>query len=271
MPAIEISRLHARINLLTKLVDDPARMAAELSNFYESYADLTFQSGLFSVKTGDFPAYRTPALMNRELESAFAKLEQEKPEKILELVDILSSKPQKEPRQLAASLLGNFSASFFNAVMLRLEQWALSTEDPEDLVWIFKLGTNRIRIEAPELWLKALRSWLDSSDPQHRQVAVYGLNSMITDTSLTSLPLIFKYLQPLLLDPNPKTLPHLETILEKLIAKSENETLFFIKQVMNQSKSPLVMRMIRRNLSLFSSEGQDSLRVYLRTLQTPDS
>ena len=73
MPAIEVSHLRARINLLTKLIGTPAQLVQELTQFYESYSDLTFQSGLFSVRAGDLPAYRTPVLMNRELETALLK------------------------------------------------------------------------------------------------------------------------------------------------------------------------------------------------------
>jgi len=266
MPAIEVSHLRARINLITKLVDTPAQLVQELTRFYESYSDLTFQSGLFSVRAGDLPAYRTPVLMNRELETALLRHTDESPEKILEIIDILASKPQIEPRQLACSLLGNLSPEYFEKVMLRLADWAHATGEPEDLIWIFKRGSARIRREAPEMWLKMLQTWLESSDPRYRQIAVYGLTSMINDTSLTSLPLIYKYLQPLLLESNTKILPHLESILAKLIEKSEKETLFFLKQVLRQAKTQTITRMVRRSLPLFSPEGQESLRIFLRTL-----
>lgn len=266
MPAIEVSHLRARINLLTKLVDTPVQLVQELTQFYESYSDLTFQSGMFSVRAGDLPAYRTPVLMNRELENALLKYAVDSPEKTLEIIDLLAARPQIEPRQLACSLLGNLSPEYYEKVTQRLSDWAHTTDEPEDLIWMFKRGTARIRQDAPEMWLKMLQSWLESSDARYRQIAVYGLTSMINDTSLTSLPLIYKYLQPLLLESNVKILPHLETILARLIEKSEKETLFFLKQVLRQAKSPTITRMVRRSLPLFSSEGQESLRIFLRTL-----
>jgi hypothetical protein len=94
---------------------------------------------------------------------------------------------------------------------------------------------------------------------------------MIDDVKLSSLPLIFKYLQPLLQESNSTILPYLETILEKLAKKSENETIFFLKQTLSNSKSPSLIRMIRRNLEQFTPEGQESLRSYLRTLQNAES
>ena len=271
MPAIEISRLRARIQILTELVDTPVSLAQELTRFYESYSDLTFKSGSFSVKAGNYPAYRTPPLMNRELETAFIGRIKEKPRQILELIDLLAKKPLYEPRQLAAALLGAFPPDFFDEVTRRIADWATASEALDDLVWIFNLGTRRIRIEAPEIWLKLLKTWLESKDPKDRLVAVHGLSSMIDDAKLSNLPLIFKYLQPLLQESNPVILPYLETILEKLAKKSENETIYFIKQTLSVSKSPSLVRMIRRNLEQYSSEGQESLRSYLRSLQNAES
>ncbi len=271
MPAIELSRLRARIKLLTRLVDSPASLARELTQFYESYSDLTFRSGSFSVKAGNYPAYRTPPLMNRELESILIGYIDEKPGQILELIDLLAIKPQSEPRQLAAALLGALPPAFFNEVTRRIVEWAAASDVLDDLVWIFKLGTRRIRTEAPEIWLRLLKTWLESKESKDRRVAVHGLTSMIDDVKLSSLPLIFKYLQPLLQESNSTILPYLETILEKLAKKSENETIFFLKQTLSNSKSPSLIRMIRRNLEQFTPEGQESLRSYLRTLLNAES
>jgi hypothetical protein len=266
MPAIESSFLHAKVNLLLKLVDSPAQLMQELTQFYEAYADLTFQAGLFSVKAGDLPAYHNPALMNRELETAFVKVSAQEPQKALVIIDLLAGKHQLEPRQLACAMLGNLPEDNFPQVAERLAAWAHAVEEPEDLVWMFKRGTALMRQQAPEQWLDLLQTWLESDDPVNHRVAVYGLTSMINDASLTSLPLIYKHLKPLMLECNSKTVPQLETILERLVEKSENETIFFIKQVLTQSRNPILTRLVRRSLPLFSTAAQESLRNHLRTL-----
>lgn len=266
MPAIEISKLRAKINLLVKLIDDPEKLIQELIDFYESYSDLTFQSGSFSVKSGDLPAYRTPTLMNRELENVFIKVAASEPEKILPVIDLLAARSQLEPRQLACALLGALPAQYFDQVTHRISEWAGKSTNSDDLVWIFKLGTKTLRTESPETWLKMLKTWIDSANAMDHRIAVLGLTSMLDDAALTSLPLIFKFLQPILSESNSRNLPYLESILEKLVEKSEKETLFFIKQVLKQSPDPLLIRMLRRNISIFSPEGQESLRSFLRSL-----
>ena len=42
MPAIEISRLRTKVNLLTGLIEEPERLLQELLQFYSAYSDLTF-------------------------------------------------------------------------------------------------------------------------------------------------------------------------------------------------------------------------------------
>lgn len=266
MPAIEISRLRTKISLLTRLIDTPDELVRELLQFYESYSDLTFQSGTFSVRAGDYPAFRTPTLMNREIETAFAKFATTDPQKTIELIDLLAKCPQLEPRQLACTMLGTLPQAKYPLVTQRLDAWSHATEEPEDLIWMFDRGTKGIRREQPELWLKMLQGWLEANNAKSQSIAVYGLSSMINDTDLTSLPLIFKYLQPLLVEANPRIIPHLETIVVRLIEKSEKETLFFLKQTIRQSSSPVLNRMIRLSLPLFSPEGQESLRSFLRAL-----
>lgn len=265
MPAIELSRLRAKVKLLTGLIEDPPRLLRELLQFYASYSDLTFQSGTFSVKTGNLFAFRTPPLINHEIENTFANLTSTYPMRIVELIDLLRQCVELEPRQLAATLLGALPSEHFDKVIPRLSAWALSVKDPEDLSWLFGRGTINLRKEDPEKWLSLLQHWLEASDDSSRSIAVYGLSSMISDSSLSSLPLIFKHLQPLLLEEDVKVSPYLETIIERLIEKSEVETLYFLKQTLQKSGDPALLRMVRRSIELFSTAGQESLKAFLRS------
>jgi len=264
MPAIEISRLRTKVNLLTGLIEEPKRLLQELLQFYSAYSDLTFQSSSLSVKAGTLFAYRTPTLLNREIEIAFSKFALTQPDHLCEFVDLLMKCPELEPRQLAATLLGALPCEFFDRVIPRLTSWTNEITDPEDLTWLFTRATATLRREKPEIWLSMLQQWLEAADEKSRSIAVYGLSSMITDSSLTSLPLIYKHLQPLLLEENNKISPYLETIIERLIEKSETETIYFLKQTITISPSQTLIRMVRRSLPLFSVAGQESLKAFLR-------
>jgi len=264
MPAIEISRLRTKVKLLTGLLDDPEKLLQELLQFYSAYSDLTFQTSSLSVKAGTLFVFRTPTLLNREIEIEFSKFALTQPDQLCEFIDLLMKCPELEPRQLATTLLGTLPAEHFDRVIPRLTSWANEITDPEDLTWLFTRGTANLRREKPDIWLSMLQQWLDSADEKSRSIAVYGLTSMITDSSLTSLPLIYKHLQPLLLEENTKISPYLETIIERLIEKSETETIYFLKQTITQLPGETLIRMVRRSLPLFSTEGQESLKAFLR-------
>jgi hypothetical protein len=265
MPAIEISHLRTKVALLTGLLDNPEKLLQELLQFYSAYSDLTFQSNSLSVKAGTLFAFRTPALLNREIEIAFSKFAATTHDQLWEFIDLLIKCPELEPRQLAATLLGALPAEYFDRVIPRLTSWANEIADPEDLTWLFNRGPANLRREKPEIWFSMLQQWLEAADEKSRVIAVYGLSSMITDSSLTSLPLIFKHLQPLLLEETTKISPYLETIIERLIEKSETETIYFLKQTLSHSPGQTLIRMVRRSLPLFSIEGQESLKAFLRT------
>ncbi len=264
MPAIEISRLRTKVNLLTGLIEEPKHLLQELLQFYSAYSDLTFQSSSLSVKAGTLFAFRTPAMLNREIEIAFSKFATTSPDRLCEFIDLLMKCPELEPRQLAATLLGALPAAYFDRVIPRLTSWANESSDPQDLTWLFTRATANLRLEKPEIWLSMLQQWLEAADEKSRSIAVYGLSSMITDSSLTSLPLIYKHLQPLLLEENTRISPYLETIIERLIQKSETETIYFLKQTIAISPNQTLIRMVRRSLPIFSAEGQESLKAFLR-------
>ncbi len=264
MPAIEISRLRTKVKLLTGLIEDPKQLLQELLQFYSAYSDLTFQSSSLSVKAGTLFAFRTPVLINREIEIAFSNFAATSPDRLCEFIDLLMKCPELEPRQLAATLLGALPAAYFDRVIPRLTSWANEVTDPQDLAWLITRATSTLRREKPEIWLSMLQQWLEAADEKSRSIAVYGLTSMINDSSLNSLPLIYKHLQPLLLEDNARISPYLETIIERLIQKSETETIYFLKQTIAISPGPTLIRLVRRSFPLFSTEGQESLKTFLR-------
>jgi hypothetical protein len=265
MPAIEITRLRAKLSVLAGLVDTPELLVKELLNFYSAYADLTFQPVGHVIQTGNLNSFRSPLLLNREVETAFMRIFRKSPEKALPIVDLLWACQQLEPRQLAASLLGVLPINYSQEVPSRLVAWSHSITDLDDLTWLFNRGASAIRQQQPELWLSMIQNWLETKDQQDAKVSIYTLNSLLSDSNINSLPLIFNFLQPFFLALDPKIMPHLSVILEKLIAKSEIETVFFIKQTLQRSEDPLLLRFIRRNLFLFSSNAEVSIKSFLRS------
>lgn len=265
MPAIEFSRLRTKIELLGRVYDQPGQFVKDLSDLYFFYSDLTFQFGSAYDRSNAHPAYRAPVVINRELEHALQPKASSHPEETLKIVDALWVTMIFEPCQLAAALLGMLPIQFVDAIFERIESWSQQQdENPELISILHNKGTATIRRERPDLWLKTLEKWYHSKDRSLHKLSLLGLLPMINDPDFENLPILFDFLQPILINPDSHLVFTLLSILEKLSQRSESETVYFLKQIIKESTSKDLPRFIRRALPSFSEEAQLSLKACLR-------
>ena len=264
MPAIEFSRLRTKIELLAKVFDQPGQFIKDLNDLYFFYSDLTFLANHPNSPGGIHPTFRTPAIINRELERAFRPLAVSRPLQTLVIIDHLWETKILEPCQLAAALLGDLPIVHAQAVLERIHSWTLSGDNPDLIETLHTRGTLTIRRENQSLWLATLSGWQTSREGILNKHSILGLLPFMNDPDFTNLPIVFDFLQPIMLDLDAKLVYTLLTLIDKLAQKSEPETVFFLKQVIMTSKSPALPRFIRRTLSSFSEEAQNSLKNFLR-------
>ncbi len=268
MPAIEFSRLRTKIELLSRVFDQPEQFVKDLSDLYFFYSDLTFQFNNSYEKTIAQPAYRTPVVINRELERALKPKAVQLPQKTLKIIDQLWATGTFEPCQLAAALLGALSSDQIESVLERIQNWSTQSTHPELVTMLHVKASETMRREKPELWLKTLSAWYASHDQIRRKQAILGLLPVIEDPEFKNLPIIFNFLEPIIANPDSRHTSTLLIILEKMRDKSESETVYFLKQVMINTASQNVPRLIRRALPVFSEEAQQSLKTSLRQNQS---
>ena len=264
MPAIEFSRLRTKIELLGRVYDQPGQFIKDLTDLYFFYSDLTFLANNPNVSANVHPAYRAPAIINRELERAFHPLALSRPDQTLIIIDHLWNTRVLEPCQLAAALLGHLPISHADEVLERIQEWTLHGNYPEMIETLHSSGTETIRRENQSLWMNTLNRWHASREAVLNKHAVLGLLPMLEDPDSSNLPVIFDFLQPILAEPDSKLVFTLLTLIEKLQQISEPETVFFLKQIIKSSKSPALPRFIRRTLPAFTEEAQNSLKTCLR-------
>jgi hypothetical protein len=265
MPAIEFSRLRTKIELLGKVYDQPGQFLKDLEDLYFFYSDLTFQTGKTNAAiVNELQTYRTPVIINRELERMLRPRALTEPEATLKIIDQLWQTRFLEPCQLAASLLGTLPISRADAILERIENWSLSGEKTELLDMLHTKATETIRHEAPALWINTLRTWVSSKDPTLRKFGVLGLVPLLDDPDFDNLPIIFDFLQPVIAETDPYLAITLLSIIEKLAQKSEAETVYFLKQIIKNSAKHDLPRFIRRAMPSFSEQAQLSLKNCLR-------
>jgi len=265
MPAIEFSRLRTKIELLSKVYHQPEQFLKDLQDLYFFYSDLTFQTGKSNAaNVNALQTYRTPVIINRELERLLRPRAIAEPEETLNIIDQLWQTRFLEPCQLAASLLGDLPIQSADAVLERIQTWSLSGEKAELLDMLHAKATETIRREAPALWINTLRAWTKTQDPVLRKFGVLGLVPMLNDPDFDNLPTIFDFLQPIIAATDPHLAVTLLSIIEQLAQKSEPETVYFLKQIIRDSAKSDLPRFIRRAMPSFSEAAQLSLKNCLK-------
>lgn len=268
MPAIEFSRLRTKIELLGRVYDRPEQFLKDLNDLYFFYSDLTFQTS--HARAGKFVAlksYRAPTVINRELERLLRPRARSHPQETLQIADLLWESKVYEPCLLAASLLGNLPISESGQVLERIQEWSNNEEKSELLEMLLSKGTETIRRENPDIWIKKLQAWLLSKEPAFQKLAILGLHPLLNDPDFNNLPIVFDLLQPVINNPDPHLALFLLNIIDLLQVKSETETVYFLKQIIQESKSEDLPRFIRRALPSFTEPAQQSLKTCLKENQ----
>ena len=265
MPAIEFSRLRTKIELLGKVYTQPEQFLKDLQDLYFFYSDLTFQTGRSNaVNVNALQSYRTPVIINRELERLLRPRALTEPEETLKIIDQLWQTKFLEPCQLAAGLLGSLPIKYADSVIERITNWSQANEKSELLDLLQTKATETIRVESPELWVNTLRIWVKSKDPILQKFGLLGLVPMLENSDFDNLPIIFDFLQPIIAETDPHLAVTLLQIVEKLAQKSESETVYFLKQIIKDSNKSDLPRFIRRAMPSFSEAAQLSLKNCLK-------
>ncbi len=266
MPAIEFSRLRTKIELLGRVYASPGQFVKDLSDLYFFYSDMTFKpSG--TPSTGTISAYRAPVVINRELERMLKPFAVKDPESTLLIADLLWQTKKLEPCQLAAGLVGALPIEETDKVLSWIKEKSTGGEANELTTVIHEKATATLRKEEPKIWLSTLAAWYEGGDTALRKMAIEGLAPLLKDENFDNLPIVFDFLEPVFAKFDSHVALALITLLGLLVERSEVETVFMLKQVLKTNPNEDLSRLIRRALPLFSVEGQNSLRAYMRDHQ----
>lgn len=265
MPAIQLSRLRMQTAQLSELFDQPDRYLRGLHDVLEFYADRTFRPGQTGKIPSLLPYYLVPAPVMRAVEDGLAPLCAAHPETALALADALWADTHLEPRQLAIFVLSQAPADPPDALLQRLEQWAMPGEDRQLLALLLSRAPVNLQRRHPALWAAHIRDWLTSDQADRVFIGLHAVLSIVNDPSYDNLPAVFRLLGSVIAN-MPRSLQRdLLEVLEALARRSPKETLYFLRQVLNVSHSAEVPRLLRRCLPFFEGETQNALRAALKT------
>jgi len=267
MPAVDRLRLQTQIRLVVQTFASADEFVKRLSELYDYYSDRSYDPAGSGQRYPTLQSYNVTPLATRQFEFEFSRLCQENPLSSLDVIDRLWLHEKVEPRKLAAYLLGKMPLQYFPQVIERLQTWAKPTEDRNLILYLQEFGTDRLRHEAIEPWLKQIDKWLES---HHSHDQVFGLQSLlplISDPEFHDLPRVFNMLDSLLINPGSRILYTLQNVIEALAKRSPVETVYTLKLVLHKSHSTEIPRLFRRLLPVFPEDQAQSLRLALKEIQ----
>jgi hypothetical protein len=262
MPAIDLARLKKQTAHLADIFGDPSVFLRELRGILEFYVNWTLRSqGV--APSSVLPTYRTPVVVLGQIEKELGPVAEQQPIQALELADALWDEGWLETKLLAAFLLGRIPPQE-ERLLARLTAWTQAVRDPEVRAALLTTSLTRLRRETPELFLVLVKEWLHPARQRMWSNGVQALVPLISSPDFDNLPPIFEIVEPII-KAAPAALQYdIQELIITLYEASPDETMYFLQQILKETKSPLPSVALRRMSSELPPELQSSLRELLR-------
>ena len=262
MPAIDLARLKKQTAKLADLFDQPADFLREHREILDHYVNRTLRSqGV--APSSVLPTYRTPAVVLRHIENELGPVAEKKPIQALELADALWDEGWLETRLLAAYVLGRIPPQE-ERLLARLTAWTQAVRDPSVRAALLTTSLTRLRKETPDLFLVLVKEWLHPARQRMWSNGIQALVPLISSSDFDNLPPIFEVVEPILKASPAALQSDMQELLSALYKASPDETMYFIQQVLKDTKSPLPEVTLRRMSPDLPQEFQVHLRELLR-------
>ena len=264
MPAIDLARLKKQTARLVDLFDQPSSFLHEHREVLDHYVNRTLRSqGV--APSSVLPTYRTPSVVMKQIENELGPLAEKRPIQALELADALWDEGWLETRLLAAFLLGRIPPQE-ERLLARLTAWTQAVRDPSVRAALLTTSLTRLRKETPDLFLVLVKEWLYPARKRMWSNGIKALVPLISAPDFDNLPPIFEIIRPILKASPSSLQSDIRELLVALYSKSPDETLYFIQQVLKNTKSELPTTSLRRMLPDLPPDFQANLREILREL-----
>ncbi|GIV66884.1 MAG: hypothetical protein KatS3mg047_1277 [Bellilinea sp.] len=267
MPAVSLTHLKKKIELLRWKYTQPDEFVIQLRNLLESYSDHTYRASASAPESSrQIEAYHVPPIVVRQIELTLYTLVNENPTPALELANVLWKEKKEEPRLLATYLLGLLPPPEFERTLQKIEEWAFSENDRELLESLFERGTVNLRRYAIQQWLTKIQEWASRSSIQSQQLSLMALLPLLRDRQFENLPQVFSICTPLF-QSSQKGLTHpLSQVLITMAERTPAESVYYIRQLVGSAPSDDLRRLIRRCLPAFPDDVQERIRPVLQRL-----
>jgi len=265
MPAIDLARLKKQTAHLADLFDQPSIFLREHREILDYYVNRSLRSqGV--APSSVLPTYRTPPVVLRQIETELGPVAEKQPFQALELADALWDEGWLETRLLAAYVLGRIPPQE-ERLLARLTAWTQAVRDPSVRAALLTTSLTRLRRETPDLFLVLVKEWLHPARQRMWSNGIQALVPLISSPDFDNLPPIFEIVEPIL-KASPAALQFdMQELITALYRASPDETIYFIQQIIKETKNPLPAVALRRMSPDLPQELQVNLREILRKIK----
>jgi hypothetical protein len=183
------------------------------------------------------------------------------------LADLLWDEGYIETRMLAAFLLGRIPPQE-ERLLARLTAWTQQVLDPSVRGALLTTSLTRMRKETPDEFLTLISEWLHPARQRFWPNGIQALLPLISDPNYENLPPIFELTRPAI-EAAPGILQNdLGILINALYQASPSETGYFLREILENSPTPITAVTLRRLLKTFPPELQSTLRDLVRQKRT---
>jgi hypothetical protein len=246
VPAIQPFKLRQQIALLVEKFEDPPGFIRGVHDLLEFYADRAQRPGQAGIPSLLTPAYRVQGQVIKQIILELIPLVSDNPDQCLILCDSLWKEEYFELKQLSAMLLGRIPQLPLKEVITRIQIWLTPHLDrqliDEVLLQIFQQLHQKQPLYANQL----IQEWLTSPKSFHQKLGLFALLIQVRDQGFENLPIVYRLIQPFVLNAPSELRPDLLDIIIALAHRSPKETAFFLKELLSFSDKPGTSWVIRQ-------------------------
>jgi len=267
MPAIQPARLRQQIMPLIDTFDQPGKFVSSLHDLLEFYADRTLRSSQVIEAAPLLNSYRVPLPVMRFIERDLASSIDAQPVAAFELADALWQQSWVETRLLAITILGKLPTSPPEMISDRARDWGSSCKEEIIIKALASRGVQRLRVEQPEHFFQLLENWYSSGELPQLLLALRSTPDLVNERKFDNLPLVYRWIGPLVRDVDPEYKVDLREVIRSLIRRSPQETAYFIRQSLASASNDYTARLIRPVVDEFPDEVRASLLQEIRDVR----
>ena len=264
MPAVNLLQLRVELNDLLWNFTDPPAFRNTLLDLLEKFAYTAYRSESKARAVSTRPQLQVSLILLREMDLVLIPAIREQPQAALAICDLLWNDENMDVCLIASRMLGEIPIEHAELVLDRAGEWALAGVRHMTARTMLKNASALSMRHDPEILLRKVRRWYVDPREEQNYLCLEGMAILVEDRSFENLPAIFTLLEALMGEATMETQNALTELFLVLYERTPNETVYVIRQCLNDNPNVTAQRVIRRVIPTFDPKVQKSLQDALR-------